>query len=96
MSRVTWWSMHDEAVTLSMLAASFGCIRNITGRFFYFLQIQQKVEHLAIHFITLMKDINKLFDILDVRVKECYQDEEVIFVADIPKRCLNLNGKSRP
>jgi hypothetical protein len=43
-----------------------------------------------------MKDINKLFDILDVRVKECYQNEEVIFVANITKRCLTLNGKSRP
>jgi hypothetical protein len=43
-----------------------------------------------------MKDINKLFDILDVRVKEGYQNEEVFFVAHITKRCLNLNGKSRP
>jgi len=48
-----------------------------------------------VHFIMLMED-NKLFDILDVRVKEGYQNEEVIFVADIAKRCLNLNGKSRP
>jgi hypothetical protein len=47
------------------------------------------------HLIMLMED-NKLFDILDVRVKGCYQNEEVIFVADIAKRCLNLNGKSRP
>jgi len=47
------------------------------------------------HLIMLMED-NKLFDILEVRVKGCYQKEEVIFVADIAKRCLNLNGKSRP
>jgi DNA repair protein RadC len=47
------------------------------------------------HLIMLMED-NKRSDILDVRVKEGYQNEEVIFVADIAKRCLNLNGKSRP
>jgi len=47
------------------------------------------------HLIMLMED-NKLFDILEVRVKGCYQNEEVIFVAAIAKRCLNLNGKSRP
>jgi len=56
---------------------------------------QNKLESrsIAVHFIMLMED-NKLFDILDVRVKECYQNAEVIFVADIAKRCLNLNERS--
>jgi hypothetical protein len=39
---------------------------------------------------------NRLSDILDARVKEGCQNEEVIFVANLAKRCLNLNGKNRP
>jgi hypothetical protein len=74
-----------------MHAASFGRIRNVTT----FSKSLTESRSLAMHLIMLMED-NKLFDILDVRVKGCYQNEEVIFVADIAKRCLNLNGKSRP
>ncbi|KAJ6393000.1 hypothetical protein OIU77_022472 [Salix suchowensis] len=43
----------------------------------------------------LMED-NRLTDILDARVKELCQNEEVILVANLAKRCLNLNGKNRP
>jgi len=43
----------------------------------------------------LMED-NSLSDILDARVKEGCQNEEVISVANLAKRCLNLNGKNRP
>ncbi|KAJ6392999.1 hypothetical protein OIU77_022471 [Salix suchowensis] len=41
-------------------------------------------------------DDNRLTDILDARVKELCQNEEVILVANLAKRCLNLNGKIRP
>ncbi|KAJ6776485.1 WALL-ASSOCIATED RECEPTOR KINASE-LIKE 21 [Salix koriyanagi] len=47
------------------------------------------------HFIMLMED-NRLFDIIDARVKERCQNEEVILVANLARRCLNLNGKNRP
>jgi hypothetical protein len=39
---------------------------------------------------------NRLSDVLDARVKEGCQNEEVISVANLAKRCLNLNGKNRP
>ncbi|KAG6787825.1 hypothetical protein POTOM_003870 [Populus tomentosa] len=49
---------------------------------------------LATHFILLMEE-NKIFDILDERLMG--QDrEEVIAVADLARRCLNLNGRKRP
>ncbi|XP_052307297.1 putative wall-associated receptor kinase-like 11 [Populus trichocarpa] len=50
---------------------------------------------LATHFIMLMED-NKLFDILDARVKEHCHNEEVVAVGNLARKCLNLNGKNRP
>jgi serine/threonine protein kinase len=50
---------------------------------------------LAMHFITLMED-RRLFDILDARIKEHCQNEEIVVVASIAKRCLNLHGRNRP
>ncbi|KAJ6392993.1 hypothetical protein OIU77_022465 [Salix suchowensis] len=41
-------------------------------------------------------DDNRLSDILDARVKELCQNEEVILVANLANRCLNFNGKNRP
>ena len=72
-----------------MHAASFGCIRNVTADLSILCKSLTESRSLVMHLIMLMED-NKLFDILDVRVKECYQNEEVIFVAHIAKRCLNL------
>ncbi|KAI5595888.1 hypothetical protein BDE02_03G169700 [Populus trichocarpa] len=50
---------------------------------------------LATHFIMLMED-NRLFDILDARVKEHCHNEEVVAVGNLARKCLNLNGKNRP
>ncbi|XP_061965623.1 wall-associated receptor kinase-like 8 [Populus nigra] len=50
---------------------------------------------LATHFILLMEE-NKMFDILDERLMEQDREEEVIAVANLARRCLNLNGRKRP
>ncbi|KAG6787823.1 hypothetical protein POTOM_003868 [Populus tomentosa] len=50
---------------------------------------------LATHFILLMEE-NKIFDILDERLMGQGREEEVIAVAKLARRCLNLNGRKRP
>ncbi|KAJ9132938.1 hypothetical protein P3X46_033754 [Hevea brasiliensis] len=50
---------------------------------------------LAAHFILSMED-DKLFDILDPRIVDQCATEEVIAVANLAKRCLNLHGRLRP
>ncbi|KAF8405745.1 hypothetical protein HHK36_007822 [Tetracentron sinense] len=55
----------------------------------------QEEKSLAIHFLSSIKE-NRLFDIFDTRVVQEGGKEELIAVADLAKRCLNLNGKKRP
>ncbi|KAA8526149.1 hypothetical protein F0562_007751 [Nyssa sinensis] len=50
---------------------------------------------LATYFISTMKN-NCLYDILDARVKEEGVKEEMTVVANLAKRCLDLNGRKRP
>ncbi|XP_059654890.1 wall-associated receptor kinase-like 10 isoform X1 [Cornus florida] len=50
---------------------------------------------LAAYFILTMKE-NRLFDILDARVVKEGGKEEIMRVANLAKRCLNLNGRKRP
>ncbi|KAK0590835.1 hypothetical protein LWI29_032307 [Acer saccharum] len=55
----------------------------------------QDNKSLATHFIVSMVE-NNLFDILDPEVIKVSKKEEIITVANLAKRCLNLNGKKRP
>jgi serine/threonine protein kinase len=55
----------------------------------------QETRSLATHFIVLMEE-NRLFDILDVQVKEDCLEEEIMAVANLAKRCLNVSRKHRP
>ncbi|KAG6791201.1 hypothetical protein POTOM_000313 [Populus tomentosa] len=50
---------------------------------------------LSTHFILSMEE-NKIFDILDERLMGQDREEEVIAVAKLARRCLNLNGRKRP
>lgn len=50
---------------------------------------------LATYFMFSMKE-NRLFDILDAQVLEEGGKEEINGVANLARRCLNLNGKKRP
>ncbi|XP_034893001.1 wall-associated receptor kinase-like 8 [Populus alba] len=55
----------------------------------------QERKNLAAHFVLLMEE-NRIFDIVDAQIKEHCPKEDVIGVANIAMRCLNLNGKKRP
>ncbi|XP_059445535.1 wall-associated receptor kinase-like 10 isoform X1 [Corylus avellana] len=55
----------------------------------------QEPRSLATYFIQSVEE-NSLFDIIDSRVLKEGKKEEIIAVANLAKRCLNLNGKKRP
>ncbi|GAY59237.1 hypothetical protein CUMW_193060 [Citrus unshiu] len=52
-------------------------------------------KSLAAYFLCAMKE-ERLFEILDARVMKQGGKDEIITVAKLTKRCLNLNGKKRP
>ncbi|KAL7132371.1 hypothetical protein ABFS83_12G069800 [Erythranthe nasuta] len=52
-------------------------------------------KSLATHFLHSMEE-NLLFEILDARVLKEGKREEIVAIAELAKRCLNLNGKRRP
>ncbi|KAK2987285.1 hypothetical protein RJ640_024648 [Escallonia rubra] len=55
----------------------------------------EEARSLATQFILAMKE-TRLYDILDARVAKEGSKEEVMRVANLAKRCLNLNGRKRP
>ncbi|KAL7263030.1 hypothetical protein ACSBR1_001242 [Camellia fascicularis] len=55
----------------------------------------QESRSLATFFIQSMED-NHLFEILDQKIIQEVWREEIVAVAHLAKRCLNLNGKKRP
>ncbi|KAM7478107.1 hypothetical protein LguiA_026320 [Lonicera macranthoides] len=52
-------------------------------------------QSLATNFIIVMEE-NHLFDIIDAQVIEEGLKDEIIGVANLANRCLNLNGRKRP
>jgi len=55
----------------------------------------QEPRSLATYFIQSVEG-NNLFDIIDCQVLKEGKKEEILEVANLAKRCLNLNGKKRP
>ncbi|PRQ29601.1 putative protein kinase RLK-Pelle-WAK family [Rosa chinensis] len=55
----------------------------------------QESRSLATHFLLSMEQ-NRLFYILDAQVKKDGSKEEIIAVANLAQRCLNLSGRKRP
>ena len=55
----------------------------------------QEFRSLAIYLIHSM-DRNNFFDILDARIMNEDKREQMIAMAKLAKRCLNLKGKKRP
>ncbi|KAF3445048.1 hypothetical protein FNV43_RR14741 [Rhamnella rubrinervis] len=55
---------------------------------------EEAVRSLATYFITSMQQ-SSLFDILDAHVLKG-RKEDIMVVANLAKRCLNLNGRKRP
>jgi len=76
---------------------SFGVVlaELLTGQKPISYERSEERRSLATHFILLMEE-NKIFDILDERLMGQDREEEVIAVANLARRCLNLNGRKRP
>ncbi|KAL4273984.1 hypothetical protein GQ457_13G028650 [Hibiscus cannabinus] len=58
-------------------------------------QSEEVVRSLANFFLLSMKE-DSLLDIVDPLVQNGGTEEEIVAVAKLAKRCLNLNGKKRP
>ncbi|KAL3715488.1 hypothetical protein ACJRO7_007252 [Eucalyptus globulus] len=56
---------------------------------------EQEGRSLATYFIISMEE-NRLFDIVDAQILKEGKKEEIASVANLAKRCLNLNGRKRP
>ncbi|KAJ4718212.1 putative Kinase [Melia azedarach] len=52
-------------------------------------------KSLVAYFLYAMKE-NRLFEILDARIIKEGRKDDIITVAELAKKCLNLNGKKRP
>ena len=76
---------------------SFGVVLTelLTGEKPVSLVRTQEHRSLATYFILSMEE-GFLFDILDAGVKNEGDIQEIMVVADLAKRCLELNGKRRP
>lgn len=76
---------------------SFGVVlvELITGEKPISFMRSEENRTLATYFILAMKD-SKLSTIIDARIKDNCNLEQVTAVANLARRCLNLNGKKRP
>ncbi|XP_021647292.2 wall-associated receptor kinase-like 8 isoform X2 [Hevea brasiliensis] len=89
---------HSSQFTEKSDVYSFGVVlvELLTGREPICSTKSEEVISLATSFIQMMQN-NKLFDIIDPRIKEqFFIKEEIMVVANLAKRCLNPNGKERP
>ncbi|BBG96516.1 wall associated kinase-like 4 [Prunus dulcis] len=60
-----------------------------------FTRSQEEGKSLATYFITSMQ-LDRLFEILDAEVVKGGSEADIILVANLAKRCLNLSGRKRP
>ncbi|XP_008229609.1 PREDICTED: wall-associated receptor kinase-like 1 [Prunus mume] len=60
-----------------------------------FRRSQEEGKSLATYFITSMQ-LDRLFEILDAQVVKGGSKADIILVADLARRCLNLSGRKRP
>uniref|UniRef100_A0A6N2JYP0 Protein kinase domain-containing protein n=1 Tax=Salix viminalis TaxID=40686 RepID=A0A6N2JYP0_SALVM len=76
---------------------SFGVVlvELLSGKKPLFLTSSLETISLVVHFIDSMED-DRLFDIVDAQVKGGCIEEEAMVIANLAKRCLNLNGRNRP
>ncbi|VVA36317.1 PREDICTED: wall-associated [Prunus dulcis] len=60
-----------------------------------FRRSQEEGKSLATYFITSMQ-LDRLFEILDAEVVQGGSKADIILVANLARRCLNLSGRKRP
>ncbi|KAM7481461.1 hypothetical protein LguiB_006044 [Lonicera macranthoides] len=54
-----------------------------------------EMRGLATYFVLAMEE-NRIFDIVDNRVRNEGKTQEIVGIAKLARRCLNLNGRQRP
>nr|XP_048328245.1 wall-associated receptor kinase-like 3 isoform X2 [Ziziphus jujuba var. spinosa] len=76
---------------------SFGVVivELLTGQKPTCLKRSKEGRSLATYFIMCMEE-NRLFDIIDPQILKEGKNEQMLEVANLAKRCLNLNGRYRP
>ncbi|XP_073139361.1 wall-associated receptor kinase 2-like [Henckelia pumila] len=88
---------HTSQLTEKSDVYSFGVVMAelLTGKKPIDMDRSQEERNLTTHFIMAIKE-NRLFQVLDPRVIREGSLEQLQAVADLIKRCLNLNGEDRP
>ncbi|MBA0749805.1 hypothetical protein Gogos_003695, partial [Gossypium gossypioides] len=76
---------------------SFGVVivELLTGKEAILTFGSQEKRGLVSYFLLSMEE-NHLLDIVDVEIGKDSQKDEVVAVAELAKRCLNLDGRCRP
>ncbi|CAL0301014.1 unnamed protein product [Lupinus luteus] len=88
---------HTSQFTDKSDVYSFGVVlaELITGRRPISMVICEEARNLASYFALSMEE-NQLFEIIDKRVVEESEKEQIIAVANLTYACLELNGRKRP
>ncbi|XP_073034512.1 wall-associated receptor kinase 2-like [Primulina eburnea] len=88
---------HTSQLTGKSDVYSFGVVMAelLTGKKPIDMERSQEERNLTTHFVMAIKE-NRLFQVLDPRVIREGSLEQLQAVADLIKRCLDLNGEDRP
>ncbi|RZC75752.1 hypothetical protein C5167_000195 [Papaver somniferum] len=88
---------HSSQFTDKSDVYSFGVVlvELLTGEKAVSILRKEEEKSLALYLVKSMKQ-NRLFEILDSRVLNEGDGDDVLVVAKLAKRCLKLNGKKRP
>nr|DAD39462.1 TPA_asm: hypothetical protein HUJ06_013785 [Nelumbo nucifera] len=88
---------HTSQLTEKSDVYSFGVvlIELLTSKEPLSFKRSQEQRNLAIYFISLMKE-NRHFELIENRFVDEENTEELVVVAELAKRCLNVKGEERP
>ncbi|KAI3987371.1 hypothetical protein MKX01_022013 [Papaver californicum] len=89
--------LHSSQFTDKSDVYSFGIVlvELLTGEKAISIVRNQEEKSLALYLVKSMKE-NRLFEILDSRVLDERDEDDILVVAKLARRCLKLNGKKRP
>ncbi|XP_043700378.1 wall-associated receptor kinase-like 1 [Telopea speciosissima] len=88
---------HSSQFTEKSDVYSFGVVlvELLTGQKAVFFNDFQEEKGLAMHFISSLKE-NRLFEVLETRIINEGNRDQLLAISKIAKKCLKVNGKKRP